>query len=740
MKLQASLGSKLTAATLLVLAVVSSFVFYGLTARARDELLASKSKAATLVVDLFVASAVAPLDFGDDKDVQDALENLRIDRDIVSAAVWREGASAPTAAIGSSAELPDAAAALARAPVRADGEALDLARRIERPDGSALGVAVVRFSLAPERAQLRTQRERILGGTAATAALIAALILGFARFQIVAPLERLVAAARRVQGGEAGVRVETSSGDEVGRLADAFNTMSEAIREREQRLASAMSRLRELFDNMRQAIVVFGRDGLVEEAPSAQATVIFGASVAGRSIRELLYADVPEWSPARQAFEQWLDCAFDVPASEWAAVAELAPAEARCRGAGEERWLELQFTPVVTEGRVERIMMLGTDVTEQRRLEQAAQTLEQQHARQMGLMRRLLAGGGQVFVSFLDGAQARLSSAVARCAEGTPSGDALVQMLEIVHTIRGEARTFELEELAAECQGLERSLRDAREDDSDAGEGRLGDLAARLGRALSLVSAARDRFVEASPIGAAVLDQMTVRRSDVRAMGQLLFSSNGAPSSALVEELRRRLLALEARPFGECVAALEAAASRWADAIGKKVALAVTGRAARVPARVAPVLTAVLPHLVRNAIAHGIEPPSRRRGAGKPDAGTVSITATEDPEQLTVVVRDDGAGVDAEAVTARARELGIDGDATDDLLFAAGLSTARQLGELAGHGVGLSAVRSALREAGCDVRLSSSAAAERSAAMEGHVGAAFVISVPWTVDRARRHD
>jgi len=208
-------------------------------------------------------------------------------------------------------------------------------------------------------------------------------------------------------------------------------------------------------------------------------------------------------------------------------------------------------------------------------------------------------------------------------------------------------------------------------------------------------------------------------------------------TSRVLQDGLQRMRMME---VGRLFARIAGPARELARRSGREVEVRTTGEATAIDKAIVERIAEPLLHLVRNAVAHGIEPPSRRRGAGKPDAGTVSITATEDPEQLTVVVRDDGAGVDAEAVTARARELGIDGDATDDLLFAAGLSTARQLGELAGHGVGLSAVRSALREAGCDVRLSSSAAAERSAAMEGHVGAAFVISVPWTVDRARRHD
>jgi len=65
---------------------------------------------------------------------------------------------------------------------------------------------------------------------------------------------------------------------------------------------------------------------LVGEAPSKQAAVIFGPDVAGRPIEELLYSRALQGSPVRQAFEEWLAVAFDVPVREWGEFASLAPA------------------------------------------------------------------------------------------------------------------------------------------------------------------------------------------------------------------------------------------------------------------------------------------------------------------------------------------------------------------------------------------------------------------------------
>ncbi|HEY3595379.1 MAG TPA: ATP-binding protein [Polyangiaceae bacterium] len=693
-----SLGVKLAVTTVILLTVVSFFVFYELTTRARNNLMASKTQAAELVTDLFGVTVVAPLDFGDDTDLQRTLENLRVNREITFAAVWRQGSPDPGATIGQPGAWPVSAPRDSMtSDTRVVDDSLELVRRIERPDGSALGAVLIRFSLTSVFSEMQSERKAVFFATTGTAALVALLILGVARFQIVRPLERLVVAARRLEAGEEGVSVRVEARDEMGRLANAFNTMSAAIIDREQHLANAMARLRELFDNMRQGIVVFGRDGLVDEAPSKQAAVLFGSDVAGRPIQDLLYSDTFEANPVRQAFDEWLALAFELPVEGWADFAALAPTSVQRRHEGKQQWLELQFTPVVQEDRIERVMLLATDVTGQRKLEQATQTLEQQHAQQMGIMRRLVAGGGQVFATFLEYAEKRLMLSIYQVKETTPSTSVLTEILERVHTIRGEARTFELPELASECQGLERLLREMTDETITTVRRQQDGMLTRLERAVAALNNARDMFIQASPIGRAVLDQMTVRRSDVlRLAEQLTTASEGA---------RRAIANLTSRPFGECVAGVETAVPRWAQEVGKMARVIVDGRDVRVPASVAPVITAMLPHMVRNAIAHGIELPEKRALARKPKDGVVWILAAEEKGILVVRIRDDGSGLDEQAIISEAQRLGLADGPASELLFAAGVSTAVEVGELAGQGIGLSAVREGIRAIGGDVRV-----------------------------------
>src|SRR5262249_26493508 len=130
----------------------------------------------------------------------------------------------------------------------------------------------------------------------------------------------------------------------------------------------------------------------------------------------------------------------------------------------------------------------------------------------------------------------------------------------------------------------------------------------------------------------------------------------------------------------------------------------VVGKEIPIDAAHADALRGVLTHLVRNAVAHGIEVPNARERAGKRPVGAIRLECGRDGGAITIEVEDDGAGFDAEALAAKALTLGIkaEGDLTK-LAFIQGVSTAARQGELAGRGVGLSAVERDLAAIGYSV-------------------------------------
>jgi chemotaxis protein histidine kinase CheA len=277
------------------------------------------------------------------------------------------------------------------------------------------------------------------------------------------------------------------------------------------------------------------------------------------------------------------------------------------------------------------------------------------------------------------------------------------EMFRHVHTIKGEARSFELPEVEAvagrleeDLDGLRARLRHDATSLTGAEHGSLASLLAELEKAIARGS---DVFVAASPIGRAALEQVTVQRSDLSALVKLAESRDDT-----LRELAHRL---SARPFGESTASLVDNAPSWAELEGKQIRVAVEGREVGVPAELAKVLGGVLTHLVRNAIAHGIETPPERQRAGKPAEGVVRLAATERAGAVLITVEDDGGGLDAHAIATKARELGLAAPGADalEVIFSPGLTTAHSGTTLAGRGVGLGAARVDLARVGYALRV-----------------------------------
>ena len=105
-------------------------------------------------------------------------------------------------------------------------------------------------------------------------------------------------------------------------------------------------------------------------------------------------------------------------------------------------------------------------------------------------------------------------------------------------------------------------------------------------------------------------------------------------------------------------------------------------------------------HAMRNAVDHGLEEASERAEAGRHGAGRIALRTFVDGPSFLVEIEDDGRGIDWNKLSSKARAMGVTAQAIEELLFIDGLSTAEQVTEVSGRGVGLGALRAATVELG----------------------------------------
>jgi len=171
-----------------------------------------------------------------------------------------------------------------------------------------------------------------------------------------------------------------------------------------------------------------------------------------------------------------------------------------------------------------------------------------------------------------------------------------------------------------------------------------------------------------------------------------------------LNELQEGILEVRMVPIGQIFTRLAQMVRNYAKEAGKEIDLQLTGEETELDKLMIEDLADPLMHLIRNAIDHGIEPPDVRRASGKPDQGLVTLSAFPKGNHVVITVEDDGAGMDAGKILAKAVEKGIVGpehgldparDRKDvlDLIFLPGFTTRESVTEISGRGVGMDVVK-----------------------------------------------
>jgi chemosensory pili system protein ChpA (sensor histidine kinase/response regulator) len=184
--------------------------------------------------------------------------------------------------------------------------------------------------------------------------------------------------------------------------------------------------------------------------------------------------------------------------------------------------------------------------------------------------------------------------------------------------------------------------------------------------------------------------------------------------SRVSSELQEGLMRTRMVPFDALVPRLRRVIRQATGETGKNAQLKLDGAQGELDRNVLERMTAPLEHMLRNAVAHGLETPDERRKAGKPAEGSIRVAVRREGSEVVLQVSDDGHGLDREAIRARAIERGLikpDAILGDSdlyvLILEPGFSTAQTVSRLAGRGVGMDVVASEVRQLGGTLDISS---------------------------------
>jgi chemosensory pili system protein ChpA (sensor histidine kinase/response regulator) len=207
---------------------------------------------------------------------------------------------------------------------------------------------------------------------------------------------------------------------------------------------------------------------------------------------------------------------------------------------------------------------------------------------------------------------------------------------------------------------------------------------------------------------------------DLQMIQQTLVTNSGETEAALAQQgridrdLQQDLLQLRSMPFGVIADRLQRTVRQTARELGRSVTLEIEGENLDVDRSVLQRIAAPLEHMLRNAVVHGIEPPEQRAALGKPECGRIQLSLAREANENTIMLGDDGAGLDARLIRLKALRMGLvaPGDSISDsalhhLIFAPGFSTAPAVTETSGRGVGMDVVRAEVAAIGGRIEVAS---------------------------------
>ncbi|MBM3202304.1 hypothetical protein FJZ55_00140 [Candidatus Woesearchaeota archaeon] len=522
-------------------------------------------------------------------------------------------------------------------------------------------------------------------------------------------------------------------------IAEHNATLENRVAERTAELSQKTSDIHAMLDNMSLGVCTIVPGSLIHPEYSAHLCQIFREDeLAGRDMQEALFSAARLGVDRRDQLGVALEAMLGEDQMMFACNQHLLVREMELEWPeGTRTLLQLDWNPITNpEDQVEKVLLIVQDVTALRDLEQASARQKEE----LDMIARLLRMEPDKFSGFIRSARQLLEDN-RRLIEtaGAPDPDIYAALFRNMHTLKGNARTFELDLVTDAAHTAEQTYDHLRKDPDFVFE------PATLRQELDAVAQSLQRYVTVSE------DQLGRRQTDDAAHG-----SQARVEAGVLAELRRQalgLLSADAPPAWRELA-------RQVSGLGLIDLTGLIGDVMRstrslaeelhkppprysleaVNLALTPVfaeaLQSALIHLVRNALDHGIEPPAERQAQGKPGEGLIRFRCRRQTDTVQLVISDDGRGLALQSLYSKGLARGrFAGDTLPplqdiaNLVFESGLSTAAAVSQVSGRGVGMDAARALLRDQGGELEIALPDHGDRRV----HTPFEFIITLPAAV-------
>ena len=642
---------------------------------------------------------------------------------------------------------------------------------IKNENGEVIGVLAVDMDVSIIN-EKKNDMQRA-GLWALSLAVLLALVLGilFSKY-LTKPILTLTKGTKSIAEGNLDTLVDVKRNDEFGSLADSFNTMAQDLKrahdelkqynlELEEKVALRTSELsqinreiKDILDNMSQAIFTIDDNFLFNPQHSRFAYDIFGSvEFANQNLLDMFFEGNNQ-KDSREKMELWLNKIFNNTDISWENLEALQPVREVSintkdrSGKTVTKYIQIVFQPITDilghnlRQQVTKVMVIVQDITEKRALELQMEQKEREYKDNINQIVEIIKMDQELFQDFIQECQENMANFEPKLITLKNQKDDMTiinDLFRIMHTIKGNARIFNLERIAGEAHGIENIFASIRKGEQYMTDDLLDETFEKLDLFNILFSEMLELYEKIAggrtPEAAATQEEEAVKEEnevikvkvhEINRLAELikkadrLHADNVSGSinahigketideiGSIFAETKQQLKALQKTSISKLFNRIPRMVRDLSMELGKKVRVITAGDNIEIDKNILDRISDPIIHILRNSLDHGIEKPEERVSLGKPEEGTIELKTNISENELVVEIKDDGHGLDIDKIKAKAVRNGLITPETalempDEeamrLIFQPGFSTNNVATDISGRGVGMDVVKTAVEE------------------------------------------
>ncbi|MCW8879675.1 MAG: ATP-binding protein [Kangiellaceae bacterium] len=495
-------------------------------------------------------------------------------------------------------------------------------------------------------------------------------------------------------------------------------TLEQKVKERTAELRQKNKDIAVMMANMQQGLFTIMDGGVIHNEYSRHTETIFDTEqIANRNVMDLVFANSNLGADSLNQISTAVDSLLGEDEMMWDFNSHLLVTELQLHEQQDtSQILELDWDPIINpdNDEIEKIMVSVRDVTELRKLQFEAE----QQKKELEIIGQILNVSFDKFSQFISSSY----QFIQECRElvkKTPDKQTSVieTLFRNMHTIKGNARTYGFKQVNDIVHEVENTYDELRKDEDK--QWLQDELLTALDDAEAAIkiydSVAQQKLsgLSGDSVTGANVDLTKAQRLVEQALS-IDFNSLDSKQKKWTSEAYQLLSSAQGERLDKVIASVLSSVADLADDLGRaqpKVEFSDKGYLFKNSSH--ELLNNVFMHILRNALDHGVEEPGERLQKGKNEQGTINIGVNELDSKLTILISDDGRGIAVEKIYSRAVESKLLSEEQAkpspqeiaNLVFKSGFSTADEVTEISGRGVGMDAVKQFLKEQGGDIEL-----------------------------------